>query len=134
VNFPVGLVNSGKCFSGEQAVIDIENLHLIDRFLEGFRADDEDAALDIIREVGIGGSFLSHSHTLANYAKNLYVPEIMDRTLPSRLEEDMKKDMVFLAQRKVEKILAGDDLYKIDKDREKEIDGIVEAAAKELAL
>jgi len=132
VNFPVGLINSGKCFSGEQAVIDIENLHLIDRFLEGFSADDEEAALDIIREVGIGGSFLNHSHTLANYAKNLYVPEIMDRTLPSRLKEDMKKDMVFLAQKKVEKILSGDYLYKIDMEREKEIDRIVSIAEKEL--
>jgi len=132
VNFPVGLINSGKCFSGEQAVVDIENLHLIDRFLEGFEVSDENAALDIIREVGIGGSFLTNEHTLVNYVKHLYVPEIMDRTLPSSLEEDLKKDMVNQAQTKVEKILARDNLYEIDSDRAKEIDKIVEAAEKEL--
>lgn len=59
-------------------LIDIENLHLIDRFLDGFKVDDENAVLDIIREVGIGGSFLTNGHTLDNYAKNLYIPEIMD--------------------------------------------------------
>jgi len=132
VNFPVGLINSGKCFSGEQAVIDIENLHLIDRFLEGFKVDDDNAVLDVIREVGIGGSFLTNEHTLENYAKYLYIPEIMDRTLPSTLEEDLKKDMTGQAQSKVDKILAQDDLYEIDSDRAKEIDRIVEAAEIEL--
>ncbi len=132
VNFPVGLINGGKCFSGEQAVIDIENLHLIDRFLEGFKVNDENAALDIIREVGIGGSFLTNEHTLAKYAKNLYIPEIMDRTLSSVLSEDLKKDITNHAQNNVENILARDDLYEIDSDRAKEIDRIVEAAEKEL--
>jgi trimethylamine---corrinoid protein Co-methyltransferase len=132
VNFPVGLINSGKCFSGEQAVIDIENLHLIDRFLEGFAVSEENAALDIIREVGIGGSFLTNNHTLTNYAKNLYVPEIMDRTLPSSIKEDLKKDMVLQAQAKVEKILAREDLYEIESDKAKEIDLIVKATEKEL--
>ena len=131
-NFLVGLINSGKCFSGEQAVIDIENLHLIDRFLEGFKVDDENAVLDIIREVGIGGSFLTNEHTLDNYAKNLYISEIMNRTLPSTLKEDLKKDMTNQAQSKVDKILARDDLYEIDSDRAKEIDRIVEMAEKEL--
>jgi trimethylamine--corrinoid protein Co-methyltransferase len=132
VNFPVGLINGGKCFSGEQAVIDIENLHLIDRFLKGFDVDDDNAALDIIREVGIGGSFLNTGHTLENYSKNLYIPEIMDRTPPSTLEEDLKKDMVFQAQEKVEKIITKNDLYEIDIDKRNEIDDIVRAAEKEL--
>ena len=57
----------------------------------------------------------------------------MDRTLPSTLEEDLKKDMTSQAQNKVDKILARDDLYEIDSDRAKEIDRIVEAAEKELA-
>jgi len=134
VNFPVGLVNGGKCFSGEQAVVDIENLHLIDKFLKGFDVSDEDAALDIIRDVGIGGSFLTNEHTLVNYAKNLYVPEIMDRTLPTSLDKDMEKDMVVQAQRKVEKIISRDDLYKIEDDKSKEIDRIVKAAEKELII
>ena len=128
VNFPVGLINGGKCFSGEQAVIDIENLHLINRFLEGFKVNDENACLDLIRKIGIGGSFLTDEHTLMNYSKHLYIPEIMDRTLPSTLLEDLKKDMVNQAQDKVKKILLRDDLYEIDSDRAKEIDKIVRVA------
>ncbi|MCL4415626.1 MAG: trimethylamine methyltransferase family protein, partial [Actinobacteria bacterium] len=132
VNYPVGLINGGKCFSGEQAVIDIENLHLINRFLEGIEADDDNAALDIIRKVGIGGSFLTEEHTLANYLKQLYIPEILDRTLPSTLGEDLKKDIVNSASAKVDKILSRNDLYEIEPDMAKEIDRIVSAAEKEL--
>jgi trimethylamine---corrinoid protein Co-methyltransferase len=132
VNFPVGLINGGKCFSGEQAVIDIENLHLIDRFLKGVEISDDCAALELIRKVGIGGSFLAEKHTLINYAKHLYIPDILDRTLPSLLEEDMKKDIIKKASVKIRGILLRDDLYEIEQDKAKEIDRIVRSAEKEL--
>lgn len=132
VNYPVGLCNGGKCFSSVQAIVDIENLHLIDRFLQGFKTSDSNACLNLIREVGIGGSFLAQEHTLKNYSKHLYNPDIMDRTQPSSLDEDLKRDIVNQAVDKVKNILSRDDLYELDKSRSKEIDRIVKIAEKDL--
>ncbi|MBA7509787.1 Glycine betaine methyltransferase [subsurface metagenome] len=130
--FPVGLINSGKCFSGIQAVIDIENIHLINKFLQGIEVNDENSCLELIREVSIGGSFVGTNHTLLNYSKHLYIPEIMDRFMPSTLNEAIKNDIANQAKKKVKKILSRDNLYVIDKDRAKEIDKIVKRAELEL--
>jgi trimethylamine--corrinoid protein Co-methyltransferase len=48
-------------------------------FAAGVRLDDEALALDVIDEVGPGGEFLSHEHTLSQW-KSLWVPQLFDRS------------------------------------------------------
>ena len=126
--YPVGLVNWGKCFSLEQALVDIQILKNTHKFLEGIKISDEDEILSLIRKVGIGGSFLQEEHTLLNFKKNLMVPELFDHTLSQGYENDIKKDMLVKAHDKVEKTLNRDDLYEIELDKAKEIDEIVKRA------
>jgi trimethylamine--corrinoid protein Co-methyltransferase len=48
------------------------------RFVEGVRLDDEALALDVIHEVGPGGEFLSHDHTMAHW-REYWLPQNFDR-------------------------------------------------------
>ncbi|MBN2073425.1 MAG: trimethylamine methyltransferase family protein [Actinobacteria bacterium] len=130
--YPVGLTNWGKCFSPGQAMIDIQIIKNIHKFLEGMVIEDEEEVLSLIRKVGIAGSFLQEEHTLLNYKKYLMVPELFDHSLSSGYENDLKKDMLLKANEKVVKILSRADLYEIDKDRANQIDMIVERAQKSL--
>ena len=53
--------------------------------------DDESLALDVIHEVGPGGQFISHDHTLSHW-RELWVPKLFDRTRLDRWEARGSKD------------------------------------------
>ena len=90
--------------------------------------DNDALAVNVIHHVGVGGEFLSHEHTLAQYAEALWMPECADRTPPDTLETERTRDMVDAATEKVRSIWQRDDLYRIDDDRAKAIDKPVERA------
>ncbi len=56
----------------EQMVIDAAQWEEYRAFLRNFAVDEATTALDVIREVGPGGSFLSHPHTAKNFRRQLY--------------------------------------------------------------
>ena len=59
-----GNLDNGRTMSCEQLVIDHEIAQMVQRFWQGIRVDEEALAVDVIREVGPGGTFLTHEHTL----------------------------------------------------------------------
>jgi trimethylamine--corrinoid protein Co-methyltransferase len=48
------------------------------RFVDGVSLEDSALALDVVNEVGPGGEFLSHDHTLAHW-RELWLPQQFDR-------------------------------------------------------
>ena len=45
---------------------------------EGIRWDDFDDALQAVRDVGPGGHYLGHPHTLENFQRAFFMPEMFD--------------------------------------------------------
>jgi trimethylamine--corrinoid protein Co-methyltransferase len=85
----VGLLNGSTIWSYEQMIMDCEIFGIIAKMMEGIVVDDESLALDAIREVGPGGTFLMHEHTL-RHMRQLWVSSLMDRRPYSEWEK--KKD------------------------------------------
>ncbi len=56
----------------EQMVIDSVNWEEFRAYMRNFTVSEESAALDVIREVGPGGSFLSHPHTARHFRGELF--------------------------------------------------------------
>ncbi len=56
----------------EQMVIDSVQWEEFRAFTRNFTVTEETAALDVIREVGPGGSFLNHPHTAKNFRSQLF--------------------------------------------------------------
>lgn len=54
--------------------------------------DEEALALDVIHEVGPGGQFLSHHHTMKHW-RELWVPSLFDRRRLEPWIEKGSKDM-----------------------------------------
>jgi trimethylamine--corrinoid protein Co-methyltransferase len=113
-NFPVGLLAGCKRFSPEQAVLDLELASQIKKMTSHVSADESSIALNIMEEVGIGGEFISHVHTLMNFT-SFWMPEMFGKA----------KDIVEAAHARVTEIWDRDDLYRIDEDRAKAIDELV---------
>ena len=58
-----GDLDRAGTMSCEQMVIDHELTQMLQRFWQGIHVDGEMLAVDAIRQVGPGGTFLSHRHT-----------------------------------------------------------------------
>ena len=73
-----GLLHGSRILSYEQLVMDCEIYSMVRRMLQGIRVSPEDLALDEIRAVGPGGTFLPRKHT-RTHMRELWLPELLDR-------------------------------------------------------
>jgi trimethylamine---corrinoid protein Co-methyltransferase len=78
LNHDVGYLESGLMTSPEMIVLCNELIGMNRRFLQGVRLDETSLALDVIHELGPGGEFLSHEHTL-NHWRQAWLPRLLDR-------------------------------------------------------
>ena len=78
LNHDVGYLEAGLTNSPEMMVLTNEIISMTRRFMQGVRLDDEALGLDVIDEVGPGGEFLSHDHTMSHW-RELWLPQVFDR-------------------------------------------------------
>lgn len=74
----VGLFGSAKILIPEMIVAMDEIIDLLRNTITGLRSEDE-LAVDLLEEVGPGGEFVSHSHTMENFKESWY-PRFVDRS------------------------------------------------------
>ncbi len=98
-----GLLANGTIGSLEQMVIDHEMLLMARRLAKGITVNEETLALDVVRQVGPGGTFLATDHTLKHLrsGENLYLT-VLDRS-PIKAEHQPLWDR---AHAEVERLLA----------------------------
>jgi trimethylamine--corrinoid protein Co-methyltransferase len=66
----VGYLEAGLTTSPEMIVFTDETISMMRHFLQGISLDGESLALDVIHNVGPGGDFLTHNHTLKHFRDN----------------------------------------------------------------
>jgi trimethylamine--corrinoid protein Co-methyltransferase len=91
LNHDVGYLESGLAHSPEMMVLTNEIISQSRRFIQGVRVDDEALAVKVIQEVGPGGEYLSHTHTLGHW-RELWLPRIFDRQSLGKWQENGGKD------------------------------------------
>jgi len=116
---------AGITYSPVQLVIDNEIVGYIRRILRGFEVDETTLALDVIKEVGPGGNFLSHPHTAANFRKEFYLSDVVERIPWNAWELQDLRGIEARASDKARKIMAEHDPHPLAKAQEDEIDEIV---------
>lgn len=92
LNHDVGYLESGLTNSPEMMVLTNEIISQSRRFTGGVRLDDEVLAVEAIHEVGPGGEFMSHPHTLAHW-RELWLPQVFDRQRLEPWQERGSKDV-----------------------------------------
>ncbi len=88
----VGGLNLDAGCSLEQMVIDAVNWEEFRAYMRSFSVDETTAALDVIREVGPGGSFLNHPHTTKNFRSQLFFRNKKSRAYGATLSDRMVDD------------------------------------------
>jgi len=88
------------------AVLDNVMLGATERFRRGIEVNETTLAMEAIREVGFGGDFLSHEHTLTHYrAENRY-DTVWGRTIRDKWERAGRQTAEDKARQAVAGILA----------------------------
>ncbi len=68
-----GWIEGGLTASYEKFALDLETIRMFDRLSEGLVVDDEQLAFDTIADVGPGGLYLAHEHTLQRFRTDLFM-------------------------------------------------------------
>jgi trimethylamine--corrinoid protein Co-methyltransferase len=74
----VGYLEAGLTTSPEMIVFTAEMISMMRHFVQGMSLDGGSLALDAIHQVGPGGDFLMHEHTLAHF-RDLWQPTLFTR-------------------------------------------------------
>jgi len=100
----LGVLYMAGIASLAQLVIDHELCGFLERIRRGFEVNEETIGLEMMKRIGIGGSFLSEPHTVHHMRQELFFPNVFDRRAPSPWQED-RLGMLEHAKTKVREIL-----------------------------
>jgi trimethylamine--corrinoid protein Co-methyltransferase len=73
-----GWNEAGMHCSVAKFIVDAEQCAMAYRMAEGPKWDDFDAAMAAIGEIGPGGHYLGHAHTLEHFQSAFFMPELFD--------------------------------------------------------
>jgi trimethylamine---corrinoid protein Co-methyltransferase len=127
----LGHIENALTFSFEQLVIDNEIAGYIKRILQGFEVNEETIATNVIQEVGINGNYLQHPHTAANFRKEFWLPDLMERLPWDAWNGQNLKGLEAKAKARAHKILANHHPQPLSVEQMHEIDAIVEEARRD---
>ena len=74
-------------------VVDAEQCAMAYRMAEGPKWDDFDDALAAVRDVGPGGHYLGHPHTLEKFQSAYFMPELFDNNSIEQWVADGSKEI-----------------------------------------
>jgi len=103
-----GLLDSLLAFDFAKAVIDNEIGLMLKRFVGFPRVDPDRLALDVIKQVGVGGSYMENSHTMAHMRDTALLTRIANREMRTTWEDAGRPDAHSRALKQVQTILGRD--------------------------
>jgi trimethylamine--corrinoid protein Co-methyltransferase len=112
----------------EQAVIGNEICSFINRILQGIEVNPDTLAVDVIREIGPGGEYLTHDHTAKHFRSEQWDAELGNRLTRDHWEEKGAKDIRARARDKFKKILATHQPKPLAPEVQKKLQHIVDQA------
>ncbi len=125
-----GMLEFESCQSFEKLVIDDDICKMARRLLRGFDQADAEAA-GVIREVGPGGHFLAHEHTLKWFQSERATPSpAIDRAARSEWEGSGASDALGRASARVAEFLSGEPVPVLDADAERDLTEVLLAQAR----
>ncbi len=126
-----GYLAGGSIGSMEMAVICNEIVGMISRIVRGVDVNDETLAVDVIKNVGPGGHYMSQKHTL-EHVRELYLPTLFDRESEVTWVKAGKKDVRDMARMKARQILQEHSPTPLERDVQLRLKEIVKEAEKQL--
>ena len=117
-----GSLDSAKGASLEQMVIDAYTWRNFKPSLRSMKVDEASIALQALKDVGHGGTFISHPHTLRNFREAIAVPDLSKRAWEATLSYGMVEEARAITKR----LLSEHQVPALDRHLVEQGDAIVE--------
>jgi trimethylamine---corrinoid protein Co-methyltransferase len=101
-----GLIDALKTFDFAKAVMDDEVAQMMKRMKRGISFSDDDLGVDLIKEVGPGGSFITVKHTISRMKTEAVMTKMADRDARTIWEKKGATDIQAKAMRRAKEIMA----------------------------
>ena len=118
-----GTMAGYAAISYEKFMADLDILSMIKVFQKGIEVNEETLAFDTIKEVGIGGQYLTHAHTFAHCRNTIWPPTLGVRRASQ--ERDTTQELATRALKARDNLLASYQRPAIDPSRLKTLDRIL---------
>jgi trimethylamine--corrinoid protein Co-methyltransferase len=115
-----GVLDAIMTISYEKFIIDEEMMSRVIRICEGVDTSDSEMSLDVMKEVGPGGSYLSHPDTFKRF-KNQWLPTVSCWTSYDKWESSGKGSVMSRANKKYKEILENSPDMMISKDLDRDL-------------
>jgi len=112
----------------EQAVVGNEICSFINRILQGIEVNPDTLAVEVIREIGTGGQYLTHEHTMKHFRSEQWDPQLGNRLARDHWEKQGAMDIRAKARERYKKILATHQPKPLAPEVQKKLQDIVEQA------
>ena len=120
-----GMLDFESCFSLEKLVIDADIVGMTKRLLLGMLERESPIAVDLIRQVGHAGKFLSTDHTRKWFREELFIPsDAVDRDFRRQWEDKGSKDATQRAHERVEALVGAYRAKEMAKELVSELESI----------
>jgi trimethylamine--corrinoid protein Co-methyltransferase len=103
-----GLLEALKVFDFAKAVIDDEIALMLKRLKRGVEFDEDNLALDVIKKIGPGGSFIVEPHTVKRMKSVALLTKLSDRDTRTQWQKKGSLDTQARAMLRVREILSHD--------------------------
>lgn len=124
-----GVIDGSTLLSYEQMVLDNEIAANVIKIYKSYEVNKETLAVDMIKKVGIGGSYLAQMHTI-KHMRETYIPMLWDSEPFEMWVKKGKRDVMDVAGEKAEEIIKTHKPVPLDKGKASKLDAIVKEFAK----
>jgi trimethylamine--corrinoid protein Co-methyltransferase len=109
-----GWNEAGMHCSVAKFVVDAEMCAMGYRMAQGPRWDDFDAGMAAVRDVGPGGHYLGHPHTLENFERAFFMPTLFDNNAIEQWQAEGAVEITARALSHARKLLAAYEQPRLD--------------------
>ncbi len=128
------MLDMGMTFDFAQFVMDNEIFKMIRKVIGGIEVSDRNMAVDIIKEIGPGGEFVSHQHTFDHFKAEQSHTKLFDRSMRETWVLDGETNLTERAYAEANFILNNHTPLPLAASILQTIRSIVEEAEKEYAV
>ena len=116
-----GLIDALKTFNFAKAMIDDEVAQMMKRVKRGISFSDEDLAVNLIKEIGPGGSYIVAKHTIARMKTEAVMTKLADRDARTIWVKKGSTDIQTRAMKRVKDIMTSNTTPLLSPDVEEKL-------------
>jgi trimethylamine--corrinoid protein Co-methyltransferase len=134
ISFNFGLRSTDEVSDPRQVVIENEFVNMMKRVQRGFEVSPRTLPLDVVKEVGPGGEFTSHQHTVDHFKDELWLPELFSGIFYEGWATSGSEPLLEKARKKVLEILETYHPRGLKPDTESKLLGLIDGYAGKLGI